>query len=73
MESSVANDTSLLCCELMDLPLETIKSLLSSTYASLFEEQKADFNDEMTKFVRNLASAVESTPGGLEHRIAGTV
>jgi dynein heavy chain len=52
--------------------------MLSSTYAPLFaqssewgetnEEQKADFNDEMNKFMRNLTSAVESISGGLELR-----
>lgn len=78
VDSSIANDTSLLYGELLDSPLETIKSLLSSTYAPLFaesaewgstnEEQKADFNDEMNKFMRNLTSAVESISGGLELR-----
>lgn len=78
IDSSVANDTSLLYGELLDSPLETIKSLLSSTYAPLFaessewgstnEEQKADFNEEMNKFMRNLTSAVESISGGLELR-----
>ena len=32
------------------------------------EKQKADFNEEMNKFMRNLTSAVESIPGGLELR-----
>jgi dynein heavy chain len=78
VDSSVANDTSLLYGEFLDSPLETIKTMLSSTYAPLFaqssewgetnEEQKADFNDEMNKFMRNLTSAVESISGGLELR-----
>jgi dynein heavy chain len=78
VDSSIANDTSLLYGEILDSPLETIKSLLSSTYAPLFaessewgdtnEEQKADFNDEVNKFVQNLSVAVESISGGLELR-----
>ena len=78
VDTSVANDTSLLYGEMSESPLETIKSLLSSTYAPLFaqssewgntnEEQKADFNEEMNKFVRNLTSAVQSISGGLELR-----
>jgi dynein heavy chain len=78
VDPSIANDTSLLYGEFLDSPLETIKSLLSSTYAPLFaessewgdtnEEQKADFNDEMSKFVQNLSLAVESISGGLELR-----
>lgn len=76
MDSAQANDTSLLYGEILDSPLETIKSLLSSTYAPLFaestewgntsDEQKADFNDEMNKFLQNLTSAVESLSGGLK-------
>lgn len=78
VDNSIANDTSLLYGEILDSPLETIKSLLSSTYVPLFaessewgdtnEEQKADFNDEMNKFVQNLSVAVESISGGLELR-----
>ncbi len=78
VDSSVANDTSLLYGEFLDSPLETIKTMLSSTYAPLFaqssewgetnEEQKANFNEEMNKFMRNLTSAVESISGGLELR-----
>ncbi len=78
VDPSIANDTSLLYGEILDSPLETIKSLLSSTYVPLFaessewgdtnEEQKADFNDEMNKFVQNLSVAVESISGGLELR-----
>ena len=78
VDTSVANDTSLLYGELLDSPLETFKSLLQSTYSPLFaessewgrtnEEQKADFNEEMNKFMRNLTSAVESISGGLELR-----
>jgi len=78
IDPSIANDTSLLYGEILDSPLETIKSLLSSTYVPLFtessewgdtnEEQKADFNDEMNKFVQNLSVAVESISGGLELR-----
>lgn len=78
VDPSIANDTSLLYGEILDSPLETIKSLLSSTYVPLFaessewgdtnEEQKADFNDEINKFVQNLSVAVESISGGLELR-----
>ena len=78
IDPSIANDTSLLYGEILDSPLETIKSLLSSTYVPLFaessewgdtnEEQKADFNDEINKFVQNLSVAVESISGGLELR-----
>ena len=78
VDPSVANDTALLYGEILDSPLETIKSLLTSTYAPLFaesnewgstnEEQKAEFNEELNKFVRNLTSAVESISSGLELR-----
>jgi dynein heavy chain len=78
IDSSIANDSSLLYGEILDSPLETIKSLLSSTYLPLFtessewgdtnDEQKADFNDEVNKFVHNLSVAVESISGGLELR-----
>ena len=76
VDSSVANDTSLLYGEILDSPLETFKSLLSSTYAPLFaesnewgnasEEQKSDFTDELNKFMQNLSSAVDSLSSGLE-------
>ena len=78
VDSSVANDASLLYGELLDSPLDTFRSLLSSTYAPLFaessewgsatDEQKGDFNDEMNKFGRHLTSAVDSVSGGLELR-----
>lgn len=78
VDSSVANDTSLFYGEFLDSPLETMKTMLSSTYAPLFaqslewgetnEEQKTDFNEEMNKFMRNLTSAVESISGGLKLR-----
>ena len=78
MDPSQANDTSLLYGEIMDSPLVTIKSLLSSTYAPLFaesvewgsanEEQMADFTEEMNKFMRNLSSAVDSLVSSLELR-----
>lgn len=76
IDPSIANDTSVLYGEILDSPLETIKSLLSSTYAPLFaessewgdtnEDQKADFIDEMSKFIQNVSVAVESISGGLE-------
>lgn len=76
VDSSVANDTSLFYGEISDSPLETFKTMLSFTYAPLFaessewgetnEEQKADFKDEMYKFMHNLTSSVESIEGGLE-------
>jgi dynein heavy chain len=78
----LANDTSLLYGEILDSPLETFKSLLSSTYAPLFaesaewgsasEEQKLDFTEEMNKFMRNLSSAVDSLSSGLELRQVST-
>lgn len=74
----MANDTSLLYGEILDSPLETFKSLLSSTYAPLFaesnewgsasEEQKSDFTHELNKFMQNLSSAVDSLSSGLELR-----
>jgi dynein heavy chain len=74
----VTNDTSLLYGEILDSPLETFKSLLSSTYAPLFaesnewgsatEEQKSDFTEELNKFMQNLSSAVDSLSRGLELR-----
>lgn len=76
VDSSVANDTTLFYGEMLDSPLETFKTLLSSIYAPLFaessewgetnEEQKADFKDEMNKFTHNLTSSVESISGGLD-------
>ncbi|KAL3815567.1 hypothetical protein ACHAXA_000299 [Cyclostephanos tholiformis] len=78
VDTSVASDTSLFYGEFLDSPLETMKTMLSSTYAPLFaqslewgetnEEQKADFIEEMNKFMRNLTSAVESVSGGLKLR-----
>lgn len=78
IDPSLANDTSLLYGEILDSPLETFKSLLSSTYAPLFaesnewgsasEEQRSDFTDELNKFVQNLSSAVDSLSNGLELR-----
>lgn len=78
VDPSVANDTALFYGEMLDSPLETIKALLTSTYAPMFaesnewgstnEEQKAEFNEELNKFVRNLTSAVESISSGLELR-----
>ena len=75
VDPSIANDTSLLYGEILDSPLETIKSLLTSTYIPLFaessewgdtnDEQKIDFNDEINRFVQNLSVAVESLSGGL--------
>lgn len=82
IDSSLANDTSLLYGEILSSPLETFKSLLSSTYAPLFaesaewgsasEEQKSDFTDEMNKFMQNLSSAVDSLSSGLELRQIST-
>lgn len=76
VDSSVPNDTSLFYGELLESPLETFKSALAFTYAPLFaessewgetnDEQKADFKDEMNKFMHNLTSSVESISGGLE-------
>ena len=83
VDPSVASDAALFYGEMLDSPLETIKALLASTYAPLFAEsnewgsasevQKAEFNEELNKFVRNLTSAVESISSGLElRRLDGT-
>ena len=66
VDPSQANDTSLLYGK------------ISSTYAPLFaesvewgsasKEQKADFTEEMNKFMRNLSSAVDSLVSSLELR-----
>jgi dynein heavy chain len=76
VDSSLASDPSLFYGEIVDSSLDTFKSLLSFTYAPLFsessewgdtnEEQKAEFKDELNKFVYNLTSAIESISGGLE-------
>ena len=76
VDSAVANDTSLFYGEMSGSPLETFKTMLSSTYAPLItessewgdtdDEQKTDFNDEINKFMHNLSSSVESISGGLE-------
>jgi dynein heavy chain len=72
----------LLYGEILDSPLETIKCTLSSVYAPLFaestewgyasEDQKADFTDEMNKFMHTLSSAIESLSSGLELRQVST-
>ncbi|KAL7522596.1 hypothetical protein ACHAWX_007291 [Stephanocyclus meneghinianus] len=78
VDPSRASDTTLLYGEILASPLETIKSMLSSIYAPLFAEstewgnasevQKADFTDEMNKFMHTLSSAIESLSRGLELR-----
>lgn len=75
---AIANDSSLLYGEILDSPLETFRTLLSSIYAPLFakstewgsasEKQKTDFIDGVNKFTQNLSLAVDNLSTGLELR-----
>ena len=80
MEPSVENDSSLLYGEMSASPLGTIESMLSAQYSPLFdlykdwgkvnEEQKTDFNVEMSRLKENVKAAMESMSGGLDLRVS---
>eukprot|EP00814_Leptocylindrus_danicus_P009510 CAMPEP_0116004988 /NCGR_PEP_ID=MMETSP0321-20121206/911_1 /TAXON_ID=163516 /ORGANISM="Leptocylindrus danicus var. danicus, Strain B650" /LENGTH=4605 /DNA_ID=CAMNT_0003473357 /DNA_START=128 /DNA_END=13942 /DNA_ORIENTATION=- len=78
VDPAAANDVSLLYGEISASPLQTIETLLSSTFSTLFAasnewgrvdaEQKSDFETEMNSFIANLNGALECLSGGLELR-----
>ncbi|GMH89960.1 hypothetical protein TrVE_jg7050 [Triparma verrucosa] len=78
IDTSVANDASLLYGEISDSPLQTIEVLLSGSYGEMFttstewgkvdDEQKGDFNGEMSHFQNILKESLKSLSGGLELR-----
>lgn len=78
VDTSQANDTSLLYGEITSSPLQTFEAMLSSAYTPLFQasnewgkanpEQKTDFKMEMNNFIHNITGALDGLTGGLELR-----